>query len=142
MCLADYDDGDGIVLRSGDRGARVEHTCNECHRTIRPGERYRFWIGIGDGGFFDQKMCAHCWAVIDVCADFTSCPRYWYWDQVFSMDPDDGGFLGDILHNHTLTARQKAFVRLMHRRGRARHTRRDGTLYPVPTRFERQLVSV
>ena len=137
MCLDVENENE--LIEKGERKARKEHECRGCRRTIRPGERYRYWTEKDeyDDKPHTSKMCAHCWATIDVCADFTHCPRAWYWDTIYEMDADDGGFLGDILVNHELTRRQRAFVRLCAHRGRKtpRWTANDGTLYPVPSRF-------
>lgn len=58
MCMI----GDDFVemLRSEDRRARKEHRCEECRRTIEPGETYRFEAWVFDGTLDQQKTCAHC----------------------------------------------------------------------------------
>lgn len=132
MCLY-VDDDCGVTLDSGTRRARKEHQCSECRRTIRAGESYRYWSGLYDGGFAMSKMCAHCWATIDVAAEMTGCPRNWYWDRVFDLDGgEEGDFLGDILANHDLTAAQRAWVRRCSMRGKQRWTKPDGTLWRIP----------
>lgn len=40
--------------------ARKEHRCEECARTIRPGERYRRTVQKFEGEVSAWKTCAHC----------------------------------------------------------------------------------
>lgn len=136
MCL--YDDGDdyGITLvQRGERKARTEHKCSECSRVIDAGERYQYWVTVGGdmGGWTTTKMCAHCWGTIELGAALTGCPKYWYWDMVHDLSPDDGGFVGDILGNHDLDQadRYKVLRTVVGRRCRWRNRR--GDLLPVPT---------
>ena len=132
MCLDIFDEEPTLLLDSGTRRARKEHRCGECRRTIGKGERYQFWVTVAPD-IETEKMCAHCWATIDVGAVMAGCPTSWYWGRVFDMDPDNGGFLGDIAVNHELTPRQRAWVRLCCYRGGVRKWRDpSGGLYPVP----------
>lgn len=135
MCI--YIDDDGMVtLGSGTRKARKQHRCNECRRTIEPRETYRFWKTLYEGSFETQRMCSHCWATIDAGAQMTGCPRTWYWEQVFDMADDEGGFVGDIIANHPLTRRQTALMRLCSHHGTHGWRRRDGSLYAIPQPVE------
>jgi len=97
--------------------ARKAHRCTLCTRTIRPGEKYRRGVALGDGTAWTFCECLHCRAVMDL-ADPT-CGEYEYFaDVLVDWDPQ------------TITElRWKA----QWRRG---WTRRDGDLYPVPTRTE------
>lgn len=131
MCI--YVDDDGAeTLDSGERRARKQHKCGECRRMIEPGELYQFWVTLYDGNFSTQKMCSHCWATIDVGAQITGCPRNWYWGFVFETYDDDGAFVGDIIHNHELTRRQTALMRLCSHHGKRSWRRPDGSLHDVP----------
>lgn len=134
MCLCV--DDETITLRSGVvNRARTPHQCDECCRLIDPGESYHYWVVVdpyyGDG-LTTQKMCAHCWGTLDLGVAFTGCDRAWWWDKIHDLDPDDGGFVGDIIHNHDLTVGQmRAMIRCV--RGRRRQWRKaDGSLLPVP----------
>lgn len=40
--------------------ARKDHTCCECQRTIRAGERYHYGRGLLDGNWFSFSWCRHC----------------------------------------------------------------------------------
>jgi hypothetical protein len=53
------------VHRAVVRVARKEHNCDECRRTITPGEKYEAATGLGYDGpwWFYCKTCEHCmWA--------------------------------------------------------------------------------
>jgi len=43
--------------------ARKMHKCVECHRGIKPGERYESAAGCWDDGFHVMKTCADCLSV-------------------------------------------------------------------------------
>lgn len=45
--------------------ARKEHTCGECGETIRKGEKYERYTGIGDGVMFTAKTCMLCTEIRD-----------------------------------------------------------------------------
>jgi hypothetical protein len=57
-CYCDYEQP--TVYRSSERVARKEHKCYECHRTIRPGERYERVFAIWDGAANNVCTCHHC----------------------------------------------------------------------------------
>lgn len=63
--------------------ARKEHLCGECRISIKPGEKYEYYVGKYDGELSVQKTCLNCLSVRD--AFFCS----WYW-----------GRLWDELENH------------------------------------------
>jgi hypothetical protein len=136
MCIY-VDDDMRTHLASGERRARKPHQCQECKRTIDPGETYRYWTVIDQEygtGPETEKMCAHCYNTIDLGASFTGCPRAWYWDQVHDLkDYEGGSFVADILREHTLTTSQaRAMIRCV--RGRRRQWRdADGNLLPLVT---------
>lgn len=45
------------------RKARKQHVCDECGRTIKPGERYEHISGIWDGHADSNKTCLGCKAI-------------------------------------------------------------------------------
>lgn len=129
MCL-DVD-AEITVLRDATPKARKPHSCSECARTIEPGERY--WLSVvinwGYGNDLEEwRMCANCWATIVLGTQLTGCPRNWWWDKIHDLDPDDGGFVGDILHHPGLTrANRLSMLRTVAGR-RRQWQHRDGTL--------------
>lgn len=129
MCI--YVDDDFEVIDSGERKARKSHACQECRRSIDPGEVYRYWVQTSDYGIERHKMCAHCWASIDIAATITGCPRQWWWGMVFNVHSDES-FMGDIVMNHELSVSQLRFVVRCDRNARRRWRRKDGSLLPVP----------
>lgn len=48
--------------------ARTSHQCEECGRTIDPGERYERTAAVWEGDFFTNIACQHC-AVARVLVD-------------------------------------------------------------------------
>lgn len=79
MCRVDYCDDEYTFVGSADPVARKEHRCDDCGRTIEPGERYHraTWASYGD--LLTSKMCGHCkaasrWLTV-VCSGFI-------WSQV------------------------------------------------------------
>lgn len=61
MCLIESDDLDGWqLLRDVMRTARKEHKCDECGRTIEPGETYRYACGVSYEDWCSDKCCTHC----------------------------------------------------------------------------------
>lgn len=40
--------------------ARKPHRCDECNRTIHPGETYEKWRSLYEGLWSYGKVCAHC----------------------------------------------------------------------------------
>lgn len=40
--------------------AKKEHKCEECWRTIHPGEKYERLAGKWEGSFWNMKSCVHC----------------------------------------------------------------------------------
>jgi len=53
--------------------ARAQHRCDECYRTIVPGERYERVRGVWDGTFSMYKMCPRCIALRDHLAAHVPC---------------------------------------------------------------------
>lgn len=60
MCMIESADGDCTYYDSFWRTAKQGHRCGECHREIRPGERYQRNVWKTDGTFGSAKTCAHC----------------------------------------------------------------------------------
>jgi len=59
MCM--IDDAEPSEFYSERRPvAKKNHTCDECGRTILPGEKYYSSSGKHEGYFCYSKMCAHC----------------------------------------------------------------------------------
>lgn len=75
MCMVD--DGDGWeVCRVEQRRAAKAHRCDECSRTIEPGENYEWLTGLFDGSWSTYRTCQHCKAVATwlkvVCGGYLS----------------------------------------------------------------------
>jgi len=67
-CQNDYCDYDGDPPDFYDqswRKARIIHTCCECGRDIRPGERYEYVSGKWDGDIDVYKTCEQCVAIAE-----------------------------------------------------------------------------
>jgi hypothetical protein len=94
--------------------ARKPHRCELCNRTIRPGEKYRRGVGM-DGTVWTFKECRHCRAVMDL-ADPTGGDCEYFPDVLGEWEPQS-----------VTEARWRA-------QWRRQWTRRDGALYPLPTR--------
>lgn len=136
MCLYVDDDSYGaVLLDSGTRKARKDHRCGECHRTIDPGETYRFWSWVGGDcdGFLTAKMCAHCDAILDLGVSLSGCPRQWWWEFVYDRDPEMG-FVANVLDDPSHDVALADRVRLLRAwaQGRRGWRDRDGVLYPIP----------
>ncbi len=58
MCAVDYDVAD--VYYQKDRKSRKEHTCTECHRTIKKGEMYRYTFGVWERQVSTFRTCSNC----------------------------------------------------------------------------------
>lgn len=59
MCRSDDGDGPEFMDVRNPR-ARKPHVCDECARTIQPGEQYQVVAGLWDGDLRRFKTCAHC----------------------------------------------------------------------------------
>lgn len=58
MCDCYHDPPEFCEIRK--RKARKPHTCAECLRIIKPGERYEAVSGLWDGVFSSFKTCSDC----------------------------------------------------------------------------------
>lgn len=47
--------------------ARKPHACEECRRTIEPGETYERTAAVWEGDFITCVACAHCAAARVIC---------------------------------------------------------------------------
>jgi hypothetical protein len=65
MCRIDDAEGSWDVSSSTTHVARKEHRCDECSRTISPGERYRATFYVFDGSADTHKLCRHCQIAAD-----------------------------------------------------------------------------
>ena len=64
-CECDYDYVLNVLDQRMVKGARKDHRCSECSRTIKAGESYEFVFGLGDGEGQTFKTCTHCLALRD-----------------------------------------------------------------------------
>lgn len=60
MCMIDNGDDETKWSRHEHRVARKHHRCDECSRTISPGEQYKFATGLSDDSVWTAKVCRHC----------------------------------------------------------------------------------
>lgn len=100
--------------------ARQEHTCDDCGRTIRPGETYRRGAGMDGARAWTWKECAHC----EVLAE---------WLCRLGLDDDDEGYGPDTFDGWEPVTVDELRLKANWRR---KWTRRDGALVSVPTRIE------
>lgn len=98
------------------RHARKAHRCEECGKTIVPGERYRYVMGKQDGDVWQAKCCEHCddlWANL---TDLGFC-RMWggvlfeslteYYDEQVIYDEDKDEY---VLHNGRTPHEQASYL--------------------------------
>jgi hypothetical protein len=109
--------------------ARATHQCEECWRTIHPGETYHRTAGSWEGDFFTIKACGHCCAFRK---HISEADDYYYecyfggvsvWVENGYTDPTD-------LPGTTWEQRLGLYRMARHYRGRWRDT--SGHLRPVP----------
>ncbi len=109
----------GEVIADERPTARKAHRCDLCDRAIEPGESYRrCWI-IGDDGPYTFKECAHCSACVTL-STVTETAHYY-----------GEGYSSDDFANWEPGTVWEARLRAQWRR---KWRRRDGALFPVPTR--------
>lgn len=91
--------------------ARKPHRCEDCGRTIRPGEKYRKGSGMDGSTAWTWRECEHCTCLVHL------------------LDRDDSYSDEDFINWEPTT--------LAHLRLKAmwlkKWERRDGSLYPAPT---------
>lgn len=66
------------VLHSEKPTARKRHICNDCERTIQPGEQYRRQDNVYDDRRYSWKTCAHCQVLVD---HIYRVDGGWYYDE-------------------------------------------------------------
>lgn len=98
--------------------ARIAHECNDCGRTIRPGERYHRGAGMDGFTAWTWKECAHCVAIAPLV-----CEPY---EDTYRMASFEEWEPTSIAH-----------LRLKANWGR-RWERRDGSLVPIPVQTYRE----
>ena len=112
------------VIRRTRPTARIPHRCDQCGRTIDPGERYDNQFYVCDDHPHTWRTCAHCTQLIGDLAAY---------DTDFWQDREDGAYLPDedwrdIARWSVLWAQRAVLYRCGWRHG-------DGSLsdYPAET---------
>jgi len=121
------------LIRAADPKARKPWQCEECNRTIEPGERYHLEVVApwGEGRIAEYRLCVHCDGTLNLGVAFTGCPKSWYFGFIHDLNEEAASFVADILR-HDLTGSQRISM-LRTVVGRRRLWRRaDGSLLPVP----------
>lgn len=87
MCMIDgCDERYEVYSEKWVSKARKDHKCDECNRTIKKGEEYRFTTGALDGYWNSNHVCHHC----------TFATR-WLWTNCYGYV--DGGVHEDIQYH-------------------------------------------
>ena len=119
MCMVDgADDGEYEHLSEGSPVARKPHRCDDCGRTIRPGERYHWSRWAVEGSVVQETQCRHCRAAASWLTD--RCGG-WLWPAVGE----------DLFEHWDAGCDDHELLRLIVG-WRKDWTRRDGTLMPEP----------
>jgi len=58
--VSDHEEGQPVASSLVIRRARIRHVCEECRRTIFPGDPYEYVSGVWEGGPASYKTCARC----------------------------------------------------------------------------------
>jgi hypothetical protein len=58
MCAVDWDEP--RFYSTVERKARKLHSCDECRRTINPGENYQYAVGLWETKLSQFKTCRFC----------------------------------------------------------------------------------
>jgi len=104
------------TLRQSEPKARKSHQCEMCHRVIDVGETYTRQANIGDDGFYDWLNCRQCDVFLNLIEDWDG-----YGIGYETVEEWEPGNMREL--------RLKALWRMYWRR-------KDGTLYPVPTKAD------
>ena len=118
MCMIDGADSLSVMVNRRHRVARTEHLCGECRRTILPGETYLREVVADDGHASTNKTCGHCEVVTEWL--IRECGGYFY-----------GGAREDMA-DHAYTGYYGFGVTRLAAGMRAKWTRKDGRMWPVP----------
>lgn len=70
-CYCDYDPAEFYSRRT--RKARRLHRCEECSRSIQPGEQYEYVSGKWDGWISEFKTCQYCVSMRDFMHNSVPC---------------------------------------------------------------------
>lgn len=84
-------DGGPEAFKKIVRTARKEHRCDECYRTIMPGEKYEYVSGIWDGRPESYKTCLDCVSLRETFFDS------WCYTQVWDDFNDEFGCVGAVV---------------------------------------------
>lgn len=64
--MSEYGEGDYCPVHDRRwRKARKEHTCDACHETIAPGQRYHRTALLYDGSWSTTNRCERCQAIFE-----------------------------------------------------------------------------
>lgn len=117
MCMIDYAER-CTVLSDTEPTARKAHRCDECHRIIEPGEKYKNESLLMDGQASTHKTCRHCLRVREWLCD--ECGGWVY-----------GGVEEDI-REHSWEGYGVA-VKMMAAGMERKWKRRDGRMWRLPS---------
>lgn len=104
-----------VVLESATPTARTEHRCNNCGRTIAPGETYHRQSNVYEDRAYTWKSCQHCEATAQLLDLYS-------WADDYGVGPDN-------FVNHDPETWAEARLCVLWRK---QWRRKDGTLYPIP----------
>lgn len=124
MCSCDYDEQPEFYYRKP-RKSRQPHTCDECRRTIQPGETYDLHVGKWDGRIDTFRWCAHCTAAQKIVAERVDCDCWTFGDLWHDSLGEDIRESRDLRSWRLWVAAQHDWT---YRRGP-----KAGQLMPVPT---------
>lgn len=110
--------------------ARVEHKCEECGRTIAPGEIYERTAAVWEGEFFTSVACAHCGAARRIVNTADDCYSEGYYGGLWEWLDE----LGFEFEAETGIPRLAACIR-------ARWRYQSGQLMPIPEVSARTVVA-
>lgn len=127
MCMVDYaDDGCNEFSHTVTYHARKEHKCDECHRTISPGEPYLYHSWKFDGAFSTAKTCQHCKVACDWLSE--NCGGY----LIFGVSEDIHEHVTEYRGQAACVPRLKRIDVGMTRGWKIRRGPRKGQLMPIP----------
>lgn len=107
LCFYGDSDCSASVYNESWRGARKQHRCCECRRTIERGERYHYTFGVWDGDADQYTTCAQC-AEIRVAF---ACEGAWIFGQLWDNLESSFGRITTGCFEKLETAAAKSFLR-------------------------------